>query len=148
VSRSGYTDDDCDGTLYLWRRAVRNAIRGKRGQDFLRELLSVLDTLPEKRLIANSFKEGTGEVCTLGSVGVRRGTDMSAFMDEWGQTDRDAISAAFNIAPSMAAEIMFVNDDDFAYHDETPEKRYARVRAWVVSKLDPVVAAKETSDDY
>ncbi len=36
MSRSGY-QDDCEG-LNLYRGTVRRAIRGKRGQAFLREL--------------------------------------------------------------------------------------------------------------
>ncbi len=52
----------------------------------------------------------------------------------------DVIAGAFGIAPAMAAEIMFINDDACA-RAETPEHRFARVRAWVVSDLAPPPSA-------
>jgi len=47
MSRSGYSDD-CDDqwSLICWRGAVKSAIRGKRGQAFLKEMLAALDALP------------------------------------------------------------------------------------------------------
>ena len=45
MSRSGYSDDDEDGRLAMWRGAVQSAIRGKRGQAALRELLTALDAM-------------------------------------------------------------------------------------------------------
>lgn len=54
MSRSGYIDDydDDNGSLAMYRGQVASAMRGKRGQAFLRGLLSALDEMPEKRLIA------------------------------------------------------------------------------------------------
>lgn len=55
MSRSGYTED-CDGwDLIRWRGAVASAIRGKRGQAFLREALAALDAMPEKQLISHDL---------------------------------------------------------------------------------------------
>lgn len=131
MSRSGYSDD-CDGWgLIMWRGAVNSAIKGKRGQAFLREMLEALDALPQKRLISGELKDGEGSVCALGSVGLRRGLDM----DPIDITDREQVAESFGIAEAMAAEIMFVNDDEFSYWNVTPEKRYERVRAWVVEHL-------------
>lgn len=57
MSRSGYSDDyDGDNwDLIRWRGAVTSAIRGKRGQAFLREALAALDAMPEKQLIAGDL---------------------------------------------------------------------------------------------
>jgi hypothetical protein len=50
MGRAGYSED-CDGwALIRWRGAVTSAIRGKRGQAFLREMLDALDALPVKRI--------------------------------------------------------------------------------------------------
>lgn len=55
MSRSGYTDDDDDPLATgRWRAQVRSAIRGKRGQAFLRELIAALDAMPEKALITEN----------------------------------------------------------------------------------------------
>jgi hypothetical protein len=105
MSRSGYTDD-CEN-LGLWRGAVERSIRGKRGQALLRDLAAALDAMPEKRLIANELKDASGEFCTLGVLGAVRGIDMSSIDAE----DREAVAQIFNIAPAMAAEIVYENDE-------------------------------------
>jgi hypothetical protein len=137
MSRSGY-GDDCENVA-MWRGAVLSAIKGKRGQTFLRELLESLDALPVKALAANSFtKEG---VCALGSVALKRGLDVSGLEPgEYGDVDRDAVANVFGIAPAMAAEIMFENDGDFSYsrRDQTPEQRFEHVRTWVLSQIKQV----------
>lgn len=72
MSRSGY-DDDCDGwALIRWRGAVASAIRGRRGQAFLRELAEALDELPKHELIAG-VAEADGDYCALRSVAARAG---------------------------------------------------------------------------
>src|SRR5690348_13620283 len=113
MSRSGYTDD-CDNVC-LWRAAVDSALHGKRGQAFLREMLAALDALPNKRLIVNELVSD-GECCALGAVALKRGTDVAA-VDTY---DPDQLSDVFGIAPAMAAEIMWINDERRA---ATPEER-------------------------
>jgi len=133
MSRSGYWDDwDGDGRPpEFYRRAVENAINGKRGQAFLTELLAALDALPQPRLIAGQLVEG-GEVCALGALGVRRGMDMSKIDVE----NPDSVAEAFKIPRCLAAEIEYENDDDFSYKSSmTPEKRFEYMRKWVVSCL-------------
>lgn len=132
MSRSGYSDDcDNDWELIMWRGAVSSALRGKRGQEFLKEMLVSLDALPQKRLIANELKTAEGEVCALGCVGISRKIDMTSIdIEEPGQ-----VGNVFGIALAMAAEIQFINDDDFAYNQETPEARYKRVREWAVLQI-------------
>ena len=129
MSRSGYSDE-CDGwALICWRGAVERAILGKRGQKLLRDLRAALDAMPVKRLIVGALEQD-GEVCALGAVGVARGLNMTTL----NPVDDETIALAFDIAPALAKEIAFVNDDDFAYStygEETPEQRWRRVRKWV-----------------
>jgi hypothetical protein len=132
MSRSGYSDD-CDGwTLIRWRGAVASAMRGARGQAMLRELLAALDAMPLKTLITNELMTDDGQFCTLGVLGQARGIDMAG-VDAY---DREAIAAKFNIAEALAAEIMFENDEHWIFRDdETPERRWTRMRNWVASKI-------------
>ena len=72
MSRSGYIDDyGCGGreeqwALIRWRGAVASAIRGKRGQKFLRDVLAAMDELPEPTLISDEL-EKDGQVCAIGA---------------------------------------------------------------------------------
>ena len=125
----------------MWRGAVSSAIRGKRGQTFLRELLAALDSLPEKKLIAGELQDEGGSVCALGAIGAARGVNMRD-VDPY---DREGVAATFNIAPALAAEIMFENDNDFGWKDQTEGERFASVRKWVVEQLPatPTLAKAE-----
>ncbi|WP_175837049.1 hypothetical protein [Burkholderia anthina] len=108
MSRSGYTEDyDEDGTGGLWRGAVIRAMRGRRGQEALREIAAALDAMPMKALAAESLITEEGEFCTLGVLGNARGMDMSRIDPD----DCEAIAAAFGIAPSMVREIVYWNDE-------------------------------------
>lgn len=131
MSRSGYGNYDDDGNypVALWRGAVESAIRGRRGQAFLRELLAALDALPEKRLIANDLVSD-GEVCAIGAVGVARGVEMADLDPE----DYETVADRFGIARALAQELFWLNDEA-AYAAEAPEARYARVRRWVEEQI-------------
>lgn len=63
MSRSGYIDELDQWDLIRYRGQVASAIRGKRGQAFLRDLLAALDAMPEKRLIAGTFERDDGDMC-------------------------------------------------------------------------------------
>jgi hypothetical protein len=132
MSRSGYDDADYDPQISnLWQGAIASAIRGRRCQAFLRELLAALDALPEKKLIDEDLEAG-GQVCALGAVGRARGLNMSAIDPE----DREGVCAAFKIPMALACTIMHENDQDFLYwKTETPEQRFAHMRRWVVSQI-------------
>lgn len=109
MSRSGYSDDD-GGEHYsigLWRGAVKSAIRGKRGQALLREMVQALDALPEKCLAADSLVNEDGEYCTLGAIGRMRGMDMAPIDPD----DRQQVARAFGVAEALAAEVMYLNDE-------------------------------------
>lgn len=167
MSRSGYTDDYGDDdplALGRWRQAVKRAIEGKRGQALLRELLEALDAMPDKRLYRGNFATADGEFCTLGALGAKRGTKMDDLGDE-GDCDATQVGQRFGIAPAMAAEIMYMNDEyavddwkwieveicgpirthwpDWGKHTKTvrvhnehaADERWQRMRKWVASEL-------------
>lgn len=133
MGRSGYTEDydeQYPNALALYRSAVNNAINGKRGQAFLRELIEALDAMPERVLTDSELRAPGGEVCALGSVGVRRGIALDALNPE----DHDGLSKVFGISRSMVQEIEFENDEG-VWAEETPESRWIRMRAWAVKNL-------------
>lgn len=157
MSRSGYHDDNDDNwQLIRWRGAVRSAIRGKRGQAFLKEMLAALDAMPDKRLIAGVLvvdgwqgawdgqeiivgadelvdRRGQphpmGAVCAIGAVGKARGVDMAGLDPE----DSETVSCTFGISDALAREIVYMNDE--GAWNETPEQRWARMRRWVAAQI-------------
>ena len=127
MSRSGY-DGECDGwQLIMYRGSVASSIRGKRGQQLLRDMLAAMDAMPEKVLIAHAL-EADGKYCALGVVGKARGIDMTALDPE----EPDQIAPAFDIAAALAREVAYINDE---WGHKTQEGRWSRVRAWVVDNL-------------
>ena len=132
MNRSGYSEDiDDNWALIKFRGQVASAIRGKRGQTFLREMAEALDAMPEKRLIAHELRQA-GEVCAIGSVGVRRGVELEALDPE----DPDTIAGVFGVARPLVQEIEWENDEG-SFGPETPEQRWRRMRAWVSSQILP-----------
>lgn len=140
MSRSGYVDDwDDQWGLIRYRGAVASAIRGKRGQAFLRELLTALDALPERKLIAEEL-EMAGAVCALGAIGRARGIDMTGLDPE----DPETVAGTFGIAPALAKEVVFENDEAAPYsvETETDEHRFSRMRRWVEAHIAPARSAR------
>lgn len=174
MSRSGYTDDMDDPLAHgRWRQAVKRSLEGKRGQALLRELVGALDEMTDKRLYPGSFATEVGEFCTLGVLGAKRGTKMDDLGDDDDGCDTSVVGHRFGIAPAMAAEIMYMNDEyivntwkwvdveicgpmrpyypDWGKHtrsvnvpnDNHPQERWRRMRAWVVENLAAHQPAKE-----
>jgi hypothetical protein len=94
-------------------------------------MASALDAMPVKQLIAGEVVRDSKHVCAIGSVAVARNMNVEG-LDIY---DRDEVSRAFGVAPALAAEIAFLNDDDFGYRTETPEARWKRMREWVNRNL-------------
>lgn len=140
MSRSGYTDD-CEN-LGLWRGAVERALKGKRGQALLRDLAEAMDAMPDKRLIADVL-EADGQYCALGVLGAKRGIDMSQIDPDW----PEQVAAAFGIAPAMAQEIVYMNDEgsdwgnEFWHRHGAPDDparaRWRAMRQWIDEQLRP-----------
>ena len=132
MSRSGYVDEpDSNWQLIKWRGMVASATRGKRGQQFFRDLIAALDAMPEKCLIADDLQDEHGDVCAIGSLGLKRGIDMSKLDPE----EPEQIGEAFDIAPCLAQEVVYMNDEWAFWDKETPQQRWVRMRTWAEKQL-------------
>jgi hypothetical protein len=130
MSRSGYSDDydQEQWALIRWRGAVKSAIRGKRGQALLKEMLEALEAMPVKSL-TTGLLESDGEVCAFGALGIKRGMNMSVIDPE----DYEQVAKDFGTSQALAREIMYENDE-CGWH-ETGEQLWQRMREWVRSQL-------------
>jgi hypothetical protein len=132
MSRSGYSDNIDSAAMNLWTGTVTRALRGKRGQALLSALRDALDAMPEKRLVANELIRTDGEVCALGCLARHRGMDVS----DLDPHSREDVADTFDIAPALAAEIVYENDEGGPWRTaETPEERWTRVRNWVEARI-------------
>ncbi len=142
MSRSGYSDD-CETPIELYRQAVRRATTGYRGQHLLCKLRDALDAMPVKRLIAGKIKDEAGQVCAFGAL------DPTAPMADDGDDYEHPRKLAkhFNVAPALAAEIVYMNDEysSWTLRGETPEQRWTRMRAWVESQIAAAPDSEATS---
>lgn len=163
MSRSGYTDDA--ENVAMWRGTIASAIRGKRGQKLLLDLVAALDAMPEKQLFKGHLVTPEGGVCALGALGQARGVDMQQFerfIDPDGYSDdaeglASELGKSLNAAYQLIMEIQYLNDEWFgsAYdapnpkfgtpgqpqymrRDITPEERWQKMREWAVKHLKPV----------
>lgn len=135
MGRHGLTDaaDSEDNLEYgRWRGAVASAIRGRKGQAFLRELLAALDAIEAQRLIGDELANEHGEVCALGALGRARGLDLEAVDYE----DHEAVAEFFDINEKLAQEIMWINDE-WTRHNNVASMllRYQQVRKWVLDNI-------------
>lgn len=132
MSRHGYIEDeDENGQVAMWRGVVASATRGKRGQAFFRALLAALDAMTEKRLVAGELEEN-GEYCALGVLAAAKG----ALVADLDTEDHDALGRVFDIAPQLAAEVMYVNDETDNYSVSlTPLGRWQLVREWAARQI-------------
>lgn len=129
MSRSGYSDDmDNEWSYICWRGAVASSIRGKRGQQLLKDLAEAMDAMPEKKLIAEKLKSKDGH-CALGVVGEKRGIKMEGINPE----DAERVAAEFNIAEPLAKEIVYLNDEEC--RESSPEERWQYMRNWIKENL-------------
>lgn len=137
MSRSGYSEDCENWQLIMWRGRVASSIRGKRGQKMLQDLLAALDEMPVKKLIRHELKTKEAEFCALGALGNRRGVEMEKIDPE----DYDSVASTFDIAAPLAQEIVYLNDECFAYC--TPEERWQRMRNWVQKQIKATTQPEE-----
>ena len=150
MSRSGYTDD-CEG-IAMWRGQVASAIRGKRGQKLLKELLAALDAMPEKRLEREVFDDGAipagdavvdGGVCALGALCRQKGLDVTG-LDPEDSEAAEWLAGKLDVAHQLTREIIYMNDEAGRHRfdpktnewvRETPEERWQRMRDWVAAQI-------------
>lgn len=141
MSRSGYMDydgyDDNEQWAYIRHRgAVMRAFKGARGQQFLRNMLTALDALPEKRLVQMAFETENGDVCALGAVAKARGLKGLTDLDPDDPDSAEVLADKLWIAPVMARDIIYENDEN-SRENETPEERFIRIRKWVEREIIP-----------
>ncbi len=129
MSRHGYSDE-CENVA-MWRGVIASATRGKRGQAFFRALVAALDAMPVRELVEGDLQTDEGAVCALGCLGKAKGVDLDKVdTEDWHQ-----LGDVFNIAPQLAQEVMYVNDESFATSTET---RWKQVRDWAARQIVPV----------
>lgn len=135
MSRSGYSDDYDNWANIKWRGQVASAIRGKRGQQFLRDLIDALDNLPVKVLITEDLYRGQ-YYCAIGAVGLKRKVNMAGLDPH----DTESVAGRFDIADQLVREVVYENDEcgwDYGRNGrETPRQRWERMRAWAVARLN------------
>jgi hypothetical protein len=144
MSRSGYDDyDDYDPLATgRYRAQVASAIRGKRGQALLRELLAALDAMADKRLVAGEL-EADGSFCALGVVGHARGLNL-ANIDTY---DVESLGPKFNIAEQLAREIMWVNDEHVSEHRWIEVEICGPMRRWDVGHRQTIQVPNECAGE-
>lgn len=141
MSRSGYSEDGDYDTLQAgrWNAQVASALRGARGQKFLRDLVAALDAMPVKELVSGALETEEGAVCALGCLGRAKGVPLQGLAsEEWDDSDWDKLSATFNIAPQLAREVMYINDDHDSYYQPVqPDnaRRWRDVRDWAAKNI-------------
>jgi hypothetical protein len=136
MGRSGYSNDGYDDLEDLlragrWSAQIASAVRGRRGQRFLIDLLTALEALPERRLVSGVLVNEEGAVCALGALGKHRGVDIGALDTE----DYEQLGSTFDIAEQLARETMYINDECGLRDDM---QRWKTVRAWALRHLKPV----------
>lgn len=155
MGRSGYSYDLDNLELGRWRAQVASAMRGKRGQRFLRDLAESLDAMPVKELISGEVhKPETGAVCAIGCIARARGVDLSPVEVDPQDFEDDPewlagwASHHLDIATQLAKEVQYVNDEVYTgwtpgkgWGDVTDAKRWEVVRAWVAKAIGESVPA-------
>ncbi|MGB1013393.1 MAG: hypothetical protein ACPG4T_04600 [Nannocystaceae bacterium] len=134
-SRSGYSDDGWGSREERWqgiryRGAVASALRGKRGQKFLRDLIEALDAMPVKKLISGGPVTPDG-CCAMGAVMLLRGLEVSSQYDSLAAQ----LAEPLDIAEAMAQEIAFENDGDLDYIKSDAD-RWTKMRRWAEGNLN------------
>ncbi len=137
MSRSGY--EDCKDANPLadgrYRGALGSAIRGKRGQKALREMLIALDGMPVKRLATGYLVTEGGGFCALGVLAAKRGLAV----EKIDPSDPHEAAAALGIARVMAREIVGINDMCVydAEFTNASALRWRIMRGWVADQIKP-----------
>lgn len=167
MGRSGYVDDD-GGDFEQWAMiraagARKSALRGKRGQAFLRRLAAALDAMPVKSLCAipdtvdeygdkidapGAGRLGLpdGQVCVLGSLARAEGRDPTAI----DAADHDGLGRMFDVAPVIVRDLEYENDEHghsgFGSDGTEGERRWKNLRAWVARHTLAPASAPGTGD--
>ena len=119
--------------------AMRSAIRGRRGQQLLRDLIAGLDALPVPELAAGALEDPeTGCVCALGAVRLQRGAEAVPLSFDLDDPDIDwrDLAKPFDISETLAHAVIPENEYSSKRNDEqSRRRRWQSVRAWAVGNL-------------
>lgn len=121
MNRSNYSDD-CDDLLALgrWRGRVASALRGARGQALLRRLAAALDAMPVKKLACITSGDGLSQDgcdCALGVLARLEGVPLD-------DSEPETLGRLFNVWYGLAAEVMWINDEQYSHDYYYGPKRY------------------------
>jgi hypothetical protein len=127
VSRSGYTDGDCDSAedflrMMGYNANVRRCLAGRAGQAFLWELYQALEALPRRRIIKAAL-EKDGDYCSLGAVARARGVELLKLLRIENADDLNVdetlgiLASLLGIKDMLAREIMYQNDAADEMHE-------------------------------
>jgi hypothetical protein len=146
--RDGESDDPLDWGRY--EAAKRSAIRGRRGQRLLRDLIEGLDALPKPELSAGALGDRrNGCVCALGAVALQRGEKFDKLAKDNGEWGPDGIvfDALLDISVTLANEVMSTNDDwcDGSNMKADRRSRWRHVKAWAENQI---ISKNETTEDH
>ena len=142
MTRSGYSDDVDALDLGRWRGQVASAIRGKRGQEFLKRLVVALDAMPVKELVADDLVSD-GSYCALGAYAAMYSPEALRLDPE----DLNAIGRELDIARQLVAEVVHENDDMSTFwcsrgpYENANRWRY--MREWAESHIKKEARGKE-----
>jgi hypothetical protein len=137
-----YYDDDLDPSREgLVAGALRSAVRGKRGQRFIRDLVQALDALPSPELAAGALEdEDTECCCAFGAVRRFRGSDAVPLWFDPMEEDLtpDHLAEPFNVSETLAWAVVQVNEDGMTGNDvSTRRHRWNVVKDWAIRQLIP-----------
>lgn len=116
--------------LLSWRSDFSNSRLARAST--LVALRDMLDAMPDKELITGELINKEGQCCALGCLAQAKDINVADIDPE----DRRGVAKRFNIAPALAAEIAYENDEGARRsEEETPAKRWERMRAWVADQI-------------
>lgn len=143
-------EEDFPNQAALWRANVERAIKGKRGQAFLKELEEALLALPEKKLIEGRVCE-MGKVCAMGALALKRRMSTGekiedalrwlgdeAPMESYAYETAAFMEKHFKVLQCLSFEVAYTNDER-RQKDPTEEARYEKVLAWVRENIAKAV---------
>jgi len=135
-------DDECPSLDGLREGWVQNAIRGGRGQRFLRDLVDALDALPTPELSSGALEDpATGCCCAFGAVRRLRGPEEVRLWFDPAEEDRppDDLAVPFDVSWALAWRVVQVNEERSCSNSEPDRRRrWADVRDWAVRHLNRV----------
>jgi hypothetical protein len=149
MSRFEYDDYDSTITQEMWQHNVDLALRGRKGQKALRELLLALDAVPGHRLIRDYLvNPEQGEACAVGAwlaykrIASGQTTDwndtLRALYQQYGETEGwetgDIGRRELRVTGTLAQHIAYRNDDYYR-SATTPEQLWQATYDWVRSQI-------------